>query len=48
MAWWVWVLIGGAGALLVVDWLIVMGPDPRTWKGGMREYEYGKKRGRHD
>jgi hypothetical protein len=45
MAWWVWVLIGGAGVLLIVDWLIVMGADPRKWKGGMREYdEHGKKR----
>ena len=40
MAWWVWVLIGGAGVLLIVDWLIVMGADPRKWKGGMREYEH--------
>ena len=36
MAWWVWTLISGAVAVLVVDWLIVMGADPRKWKGGER------------
>ena len=44
MAWWIWVIIGASAALLIVDWIIVMGVDPRQWKGGMREYEHNKKR----
>ena len=37
MAWWVWVLIVLAVAVMAVDWLIVMGINPRRWKGGRRE-----------
>ena len=37
MAWWVYVLIVLAVAVLAADWLIVMGADPRKWKGGRRE-----------
>ena len=37
MAWWTWVLIVLAVAVLAADWLIVMGADPRKWKGGRRE-----------
>jgi hypothetical protein len=37
VAWWVWVLIGAAAVLLIADWLIVMGADPRKWKGGMKD-----------
>lgn len=40
MAWWIWVLIGVGVLLAIMDWLIVMGADPRKWKGGMREYEH--------
>lgn len=29
-----WIVIGLIAALLVLDWLIVMGTDPRRWKGG--------------
>jgi len=45
MSWWVWTLIGGAAVLLIVDWIIVMGVNPREWKGGMREYEHSEIRG---
>ena len=34
MAWWVWLIIGVAAVSIAVDWLIVMGADPRKWKGG--------------
>ena len=37
MAWWVWILIGAAAVLLIADWIIVMGADPRKWKGGMKD-----------
>ena len=45
MEWWIWALIGSAVLLIIVDWIIVMGADPRKWKGGMREYEHGEIRG---
>ena len=32
--WWIWVIVVIAAVMLVVDWLIVMGADPRRWKGG--------------
>lgn len=31
MAWWIWAAAGAA--VLIIDWLIVMGADPRRWKG---------------
>ena len=37
MAWWIWAVIGIAAAFLIADWLIVMGADPRKWKGGGQE-----------
>ena len=33
MRWWVYVA-AIAVVFLVVDWIIVMGADPRRWKGG--------------
>lgn len=36
MAWWVWTTIIVA-IVLAVDWLVVMGADPRRWKGGGRK-----------
>ena len=36
MPWWLIAVICGAAVLLVIDWLIVMGADPRKWKGGKR------------
>ena len=32
MNWWIWAA-AGAAVLLFIDWLIVMGPDPRKWRG---------------
>lgn len=32
MNWWIWA-VAGAAVLLFIDWLIVMGADPRKWKG---------------
>ena len=34
MAWYWWAAIVIAVCVLVADWLIVMGADPRKWKGG--------------
>jgi len=34
--WWFWVMIGVMIVCLIADWLIVMGADPRRWKGGKR------------
>lgn len=31
---WIWIVCIGALVMLVVDWLIVMGFDPRKWRGG--------------
>ncbi len=30
-------IIIGIVAVLIADWLIVMGPDPRRWKGGGKD-----------
>jgi hypothetical protein len=32
--WMVWIIIGAIIAALIIDWFIVMGPDPKKWKGG--------------
>lgn len=29
-----WIVIGVMVAIGIADWLIVMGADPRRWKGG--------------
>lgn len=29
-----WIIIALIAAVLVIDWFIVMGTDPRKWKGG--------------
>ena len=34
MPWWVWVIIGVVAVFMAVDWIVVMGADPRRWKGG--------------
>jgi len=34
MPWWLIIVIVFAVVLGVIDWLIVMGADPRQWKGG--------------
>ena len=33
MTWWIWAVVIVAAVFLVVDWVIVMGADPRGWKG---------------
>lgn len=37
MSWWGWCLVAAAIVVLIADWLIVMGADPKKWKGGRRE-----------
>ena len=34
MEWWIWAVVGTATIMLVIDWVIVMGADPKKWKGG--------------
>lgn len=34
---WLWVIIIVALVFLVIDWFIVMGADPKQWKGGERK-----------
>lgn len=47
MTWVGWLVVGVAVAGFVIDWLVVMGADPRRWKGGDIEdidSEYRKER----
>ena len=37
MPWWIWMIVIGAIIFLVIDWFIVMGADPKQWKGGGRK-----------
>ena len=37
MAWWVWLILGLCTVGFAVDWLIVMGTNPRKWKGGNKD-----------
>ena len=39
MGWVVWA-VAGAAALLLIDWFIVMGLNPKEWKGGRRDDQY--------
>ena len=34
MDWWIWAVLGAVAVILVIDWLIVMGADPRKWRKG--------------
>ena len=34
MPWWLWLVIILTVIFLIVDWFIIMGADPRQWKGG--------------
>jgi hypothetical protein len=36
MPWWLWLVIILTAIFLIVDWFIIMGPDPREWKGGSK------------
>jgi len=37
MEWWIWVIIAVMTIIIIIDWFIVMGKDPRKWKGGGNE-----------
>ena len=37
MTWIGWLAAGLIVAMLVLDWLIVMGADPKKWKGGRKQ-----------
>ena len=37
MTWIGWTVAGVVLAFLVLDWLIVMGTDPKKWKGGRKQ-----------
>jgi hypothetical protein len=34
---WYWWVIGICVVIMIFDWLIVMGSDPKKWKGGDKE-----------
>ena len=34
--WWAWMIIGIIIVFMAVDWVVVMGADPRRWKGGKK------------
>ena len=36
MDWWIWAAVIVAAIFVVVDWFIVMGADPRKWKGSKK------------
>ena len=36
MEWWIWVIIVVTAVVLVIDFAIIGGMDPRKWKGGKR------------
>ena len=37
MDWWIWAVIIVATIFLIVDWFIVMGVNPKRWKGGGKD-----------
>ena len=41
--WWMWIVIAAWGITFVADWLVILGWDPREWKGGRRRV-----RGKHE
>ena len=34
MTTWGWIAIIAVVAMIILSWLLVMGPDPRKWRGG--------------
>lgn len=36
MEWWIWAVVIVTAVFLVVDWFIIMGVNPREWKGEKR------------
>ena len=37
MTWIGWTVIGVVVVLIIIDWLIVMGTNPKNWKGGEKD-----------
>jgi hypothetical protein len=37
MTWEIWTVIGVVAVLFIFDWLIVMGINPKKWKGGKKD-----------
>ena len=37
MEWYWWVVIGALAVMIVIDWLIIMGKNPKYWKGGEKK-----------
>jgi len=37
MEWWIWVVCIATAVFLVIDWFIVMGFNPKRWKGDMKK-----------
>lgn len=34
---WLWVLLGVSFVFGTIDWIIVMGKNPKNWKGGKKD-----------
>lgn len=41
MSWWIPVAVIAA-AFLIIDWFIVMGPNPKQWKGDKKHDRSGR------
>lgn len=37
MTWIGWLAVGLIAAVFILDWVIVMGTDPKRWKGGRKQ-----------
>ena len=44
MTWIGWTVIGVVVVCIVIDWLIVMGTNPKRWKGGEKDEQRGIRR----
>jgi len=33
----IWIIFGMLAVAMIINWYIVMGPDPRKWKGGKKD-----------
>ncbi len=39
---WIWVVVIAVIIFLIIDWFIIMGFNPRNWKGGEKKDEQRK------
>ena len=43
MSWVFWISVGIYVLILIVNWIIVMGRDPKKWKGGTKDGKENEK-----